>query len=125
MFNSLMVGLLRPSMLQNSALQATRSRVAYDNLLVHRKKYRGMAKQKRKETRRANLSGVKSPKDTGEELPPFFLQPRYKLMYKVLQDHKTCARIGRKPIPQALKLEIAAKSKEYHAYKQIEKQHIE
>lgn len=84
MFNSLMVGLLRPSMLQNSALQATRSRVAYDNLLVHRKKYRGMAKQKRKETRRANLSGVKSPKDTGEELPPFFLQPRYKLMYKVL-----------------------------------------
>jgi hypothetical protein len=43
-----------------------------------------MAKEKRKAARRMAIGGVKSPKDTGEELPPFFLQPRYKLLYKVL-----------------------------------------
>jgi len=84
-----------------------------------------MAKEKRKAVRRMAIGGVKSPKDTGEELPPFFLQPRYKLLYKVLQDQKNCTRIARKPMPEALKLEFSQKSKEYHAYKVIEKAHIE
>lgn len=53
------------------------------------------------------IGGVKSPKETGEELPPFFLQPRYKLLYKVLQDQKNSTRIARKPMPEALKLEFA------------------
>jgi len=43
----------------------------------------------------------------------------------VFQDHKNCARIGRKPLPLDIKLDFAKKSKEYHAYKQIEKEHVE
>jgi hypothetical protein len=66
-----------------------------------------MAKEKRKAVRRMAIGGVKSPKETGEELPPFFLQPRYKLLYKVLQDQKNSTRIARKPMPEALKLEFA------------------
>ena len=88
-------------------------------------KYKSMAKEKRKAVRRMAIGGVKSPKDTGEELPPFFLQPRYKLLYKVLSDQKNCGRIARKPMPEAVKLDFAKKSKEYHAYKVIEKAHIE
>lgn len=84
-----------------------------------------MARQKRKETRRLAMGGVKSPKDTGEELPPFFLPQRYKLLFKVLQDHKNCAKVGRKPVPGNIKAEFAKKSKEYHAFKQIEKEHVE
>ena len=129
MYNQLMVGLLRrPTFFQSTLacqLLATRRGNTFDNLRVRALKYRGMAKQKRKETRRLSMGGVKSPKDTGEELPPFFLQPRYKLLYKVMQDHKNCARVARKPIPDAVKLELAKKSKEYHAYKVIEKAHIE
>lgn len=70
-----MVGLLRPSsfMFENSALLASRRGNSWDNLRVRHKKYKGMAKIKRKETRRLSMGGVKSPKDTGEELPPFFL----------------------------------------------------
>jgi len=43
-----------------------------------------MAKAKAKATKRAMMGGVPSPKDTGEEIPPFFMAPRYKLLYKVL-----------------------------------------
>ena len=46
-------------------------------------------------------------------------------MYKIIQEAKNCSRVGRKPIPDDLKLEFAKKSKEYHAYKQIEKEEIE
>jgi hypothetical protein len=43
-----------------------------------------MAKASRKAKRASMLGGLPSPKDTGEEIPPFFLQPRYKLLFKVL-----------------------------------------
>lgn len=46
-------------------------------------------------------------------------------MFKVLADHKNCTRVGRKPLPDKLKLEFAQASKEYHAYKQIERMEIE
>lgn len=129
MFNPLMVGLFRPrtSLFFNSAAvqAASRRGNTYENLKVHNIRYKGMAKQRRKERQRLSMGGTKSPKDTGEELPPFFLPPRYKLMYKVLQDHKTCARIGRKPVPDDVKLKFAEASKEYNAYKVVEKAHIE
>lgn len=54
--NSLMVGLLRPnSVFFNSAFDAARRGNNYLNLKVHRIKYRGMAKAKRKETRRLRM----------------------------------------------------------------------
>ena len=82
-----MVGLMRPKFFQQSSvLDASRRGNTYENLRVRSLKYKSMAKEKRKAVRRMAIGGVKSPKDTGEELPPFFLQPRYKLLYKVLQD---------------------------------------
>lgn len=97
--NSVATSLFRPTILFNSALNAARRGNNFENIKVHRLKYRGMAKAKRKEARRIRMQGMLTPKDTGEEMPPFFLGPRVKLMYKVLQDHKNCARIGRKPMP--------------------------
>lgn len=80
-----MVGLMRPrNFLQLSVFDATRRGNTYENLRVRSLKYKSMAKEKRKAARRMAIGGVKSPKDTNEELPPFFLQPRYKLLYKVL-----------------------------------------
>ena len=46
-------------------------------------------------------------------------------MYKMIQDHKNCTRIGRKPIPEDIRKDFAEKSKEYHAFKTIERLHIE
>lgn len=76
---------MRPKFLtQSTAFDATRRGNSYENLRVRSLKYKSMAKEKRKAVRRLAIGGVKSPKDTGEELPPFFLPPRYKLLYKVL-----------------------------------------
>ncbi len=82
--NSLMTGLFRPSIFLNSAFNAARRGNNFENNKVHRLKYRGMAKAKRKEARRLRMQGMLTPKDTGEEMPPFFIGPRVKLMYKVL-----------------------------------------
>ena len=60
------------------------SKPVYPNLRLRNLKYKSMAKEKRKQARRESMGGIKSPKDTGEELPPFFLPPRYKLMFKIL-----------------------------------------
>lgn len=62
-----------------------------------------------------------SVKDSGEEVPPFFLPQRYKLLYKVMEDHKNSSRLGRKPMPQEVKDNLAAVSKEYNEFKVAEK----
>ena len=65
--------MMRPSLFKSSAMDAARRGNTFFNLKVHKLKYKGMARIKRKETRRLKMGGIKSPKDTGEELPPFFL----------------------------------------------------
>lgn len=122
MFGPQMRALFREPLFQ---VHATRRAPLYENNRFRSLKYKSMAKASRKAAKRALMGGIPSPKDTGEELPPFFLQPRYKLLYKVLQDQKNVGRIGRKPIPADLKLAFAEKSKEYNAYKLTEKKHIE
>ena len=92
----------------------------YPNERSRRLKYKSAAKSKRKEARRKSMGGVLTPKDTGEELPPFFLPPRYKLLFKIMADNKNCTRIGRKPIPDHIKKEFAQHAKEYQEYKQAE-----
>lgn len=46
-------------------------------------------------------------------------------MFKMLAEHKNNNRLGRKPIPDELKLKFAQESKEYHAYKIIENEEID
>jgi hypothetical protein len=68
-------------------------------------KFKSGAKERRKQRKRDNMGlGFK---DAGEEVPSFYLPSRYKLLYKVMQDHKNVGRIGRKPIPAELKKEVA------------------
>merc|ERR1711865_810192 len=101
------------------------SRPDYPNLRVHKLKYKSMAREKRKQTRRLAMGGIKTPKEMGEEQPPFYLPPRYKLMFKVLTANKNCTRIGRKPMSDDLMADFVKQSKEYHAYKQYEKMQVE
>ena len=49
-----------------------------------------------------------TPKSRGEELPPFFIPARYKLLYKCLQDVKNTNRFNRKPMPEAVKTDFIA-----------------
>jgi hypothetical protein len=68
-----------------SALLATAKRAPfYENNRVRQRKYKSLAKMSRKLKKAATMAGSKNPRDFGEEMPPFFLQPRYKLLFKVL-----------------------------------------
>ena len=49
------------------------------------------------------MAGAGAIKDSGEEVPPFFLPQRYKLLFKVMEDHKNSVRLGRKPMPLEVK----------------------
>ena len=42
------------------------------------------AKERRRIVRARKADEGKSPKDKGEELPPFFIPPRYKLLFKYM-----------------------------------------
>jgi len=121
----MMVGLLRPSFQTSSVLLAARRGNNWTTQKVHNLYYKGGAKNRFKERQRNAKNKSRNPRDTGEEVLPFFQPQRYKLMYKVLADHKNCTRVGRKPMPDSLKLEFAQASKEYHAFKQIEREEIE
>ena len=52
----------------------------------------------------------------GEEVPPFMIPARYKLIFKYLQEHKNAHRLARKPVPLEKKKEFAASAKEYAMY---------
>ena len=67
------------------------------------------------------MAGPGSVKDSGEEVPPFFMPQRYKLLFKVMEDHKNCTRLGRKPMPVEVRERLAAVSKEYNEFKTAEK----
>ena len=38
-----------------------------------------------------------------EEIPPFFMPQRYKLIFKLMEDAKNASRLGRKPMPLEVK----------------------
>lgn len=65
--------------------------------------------------------GVGAIKDSGVEIPPFFMPQRYKLMYAVMMDHKNSGRLARKPMPLELKQKLAVVMKEYNEFKTAEK----
>ena len=67
------------------------------------------------------MAGPGNVKDSNEEIPPFFMPQRYKLLYKVMEDHKNSARPGRKQMPLEVKQKLAALSKEYNEFKTAEK----
>ena len=107
------------SLLLGSQALATRRENPYPNLRVKNIKYKNMAREKRKERvrqQRATDQGMGNEKT--EEVPPFFLPARYKLMFNLAADMRNAHRVGRKPIPENLKKEFAAHAKQYAEYKQ-------
>ena len=82
----------------------------YENIRSHKLKYKSMAKERKKQTRRDKQAKATTPKDTGEEMPPFYLPQRYKLYFKMIQDTQNANFPARKPMPPALKKEFSEKS---------------
>jgi len=99
----------------------TRGKVTYDNYRTRNRSYRSAAKEKRKQARRDRMAGAGNVKDSGEEIPPFFMPQRYKLLYKVMEDHKNSSRLGRKPMPLEVKQKLGQVAKDYNEFKTAEK----
>ena len=57
----------------------------------------------------------------GEELPPFMIPPRYKLMFKIMQNDRNNTRLHRKEIPLADKERFAQQAKDWAMYVQANK----
>ena len=41
--------------------------------------------------------------EINEEIPPFFMPQRYKLIFKLMEDARNASRLGRKPMPLEVK----------------------
>ena len=95
------------NMLASSVTMASRAKVGYENVRTRNLRYKSAAKERRKEQKRQRMAGVGSIKDSGEEIPPFFLPQRYKLLYKIFEDTKNAHRLGRKPMPLDVKQKLA------------------
>ena len=117
-----LTSLLRPSFMPT---HAARRAPLYENQRYRSRNYKNLAKIARKAAKRAQMGSAKDPRATGEELPPFFMPQRYKLLFKTIEAQKNSSRIGRKPMPQELKKEFAEHSKEYHAFKNTERAHLD
>ena len=61
-----------------------------------------------------------TPRDIGEEQPPFFMPARYRLLVKCYQEFRNSNRFSRKPMPDDVRIEFARRSKEYQMYKHHE-----
>ena len=104
----------------SSAVDEAARRFGYENIKVHKLRYKSSAKERRKAIIRARQGGMITPRDTGEEQPPFFMPARYKLLVKCYQEFRNSNRFSRKPMPDAVRLEFARRSKEYQQYKHHE-----
>ena len=86
----------------SQTMLATRAKIGYDNIKIRGRRYKSSAKEKRKQRKRQSM-GFGAEQDDGE-VPAFFLPSRYKLLAKVINDHKNTNRITRKPLPEDIKL---------------------
>ena len=56
-----------------ASIQTIRGREGYENVKTRNRSYRSAAKEKRKQFRRDRMAGAGAIKDSGEEIPPFFM----------------------------------------------------
>ena len=133
MLNHSFISVLRTSMFKgpqtvlplSSAADDASRRFSYDNIKIRKLRYKSTAREKRKAIIRARAGGMLTPRDTGEEQPPFFMPARYKLLVKCYQEFRNSNRFSRKPMPEAVRVEFARRSKEYQMYKHYEVQQLE
>ena len=100
-------------------------RFSYENVKVRKLRYKSTAREKRKALARSRQGGLLTPRDTGEEQPPFFMPARYRLLVKCYQEFRNSNRFSRKPMPEAVRAEFVKRSKEYNMYKHHEVQMLE
>ena len=67
------------------------------------------------------MASISALKDANMERPPFYIPQRFKLLFQLMQDHKNCHRLGRKPMPNEVKAEMGRVLKEYNEFKVAEK----
>lgn len=101
--SSLMRSSMNVNMLASSVGMTCRAKIGYENVRTRNKSYKSAARERRKQFRRDRMAGAGSIKESGEEVPPFFMPQRYKLLFKVMEDHKNVSRLGRKPMPLEVK----------------------
>ena len=77
---------------------------------VRNRKHKAAAKERRRIIRAKLADKDKSPLELGEEIPPFFIPARYKLIFKYLQAQKNSRRLQRKELPVAKKEELAERA---------------
>ena len=65
----------------------------YDPPPVRNKKHKAAAKERRRILRANKALEGKTPGELGEEIPPFMIPPRYKLIFKYLEAHKNARRL--------------------------------
>ena len=83
MLNRTIQSVFRASRPMVAEFDATR-RFAYDNPTKRNHKNKMAAKERRRIARAAKSNENKTPADLGEELPPFMIPARYKLLFKFL-----------------------------------------
>ena len=71
-------------------------KVEFETPRIRNRKYKMAAKERRRIVRANKANAGKTPNDLGEELPPFMIPPRYKLIFKYMQTHRNATRIQRK-----------------------------
>ena len=110
---------------RSGALPSARAMFDYDHPRVRKKNYlKTMHKERAKEKKRMRMQNPLDPKLTRSGVPSFFSSARVKLFWRMVADRKNSTFPDRKPIPPDVKAEFVAKSKEYHAYKERERQMI-
>lgn len=124
MLSHMLAGKMRPSLnisAKAASMDLATRKMDYEHVKIHATKYKSFAKTARRAAKRARAGmGMLTPKDIGEEQPLFFLPQRTKLFLRIMQDIRNNTRISRKPMPDAVREEYVAKSKEYNMYKQAE-----
>ena len=88
-------------------------RFIYDPPPTRNKKHKTAAKERRRIVRQKKADAAKSPAERGEEIPPFFIPARYKLLTKFYEQHKNSRRLQRKPIPKDVQDDFAGKAKAF------------
>ena len=78
------IQVFRTSALQSQSSMLASRRFDYANPSIRNKKHKMAAKERRRVKRAAKGDENKTPADKGEELPPFMIPQRYKLIFKYL-----------------------------------------
>ena len=122
MLNRILARSLRPTTMPfapaSSSVDLATRRFIYDMPPTRNTKNKAKAKERRRITRQKKSDAAKTPTERGEEVPPYFIPQRVKVLFKFYETHRNSTRLHRKPIPAELKADFAEKARAYAQYTQ-------